>query len=107
MPITRKTWTNTKTITLDTTLADTPAIDYREVAGGFIRAIDDCGACNFYGATTVDGTYVPLYDSTNTIVARTMTNGRGYAFPDECFGCAFIKILPANDGRTIQYSLKT
>ena len=102
----RKSWKNTKTITLDTTLADTPVIDYQEVAGGFIRAVGDCGACNFYGATDSGGTFVPLYDSTNTIVARTMTNARGYAFPDECFGARFIKIVPTNDGAVIEYSLK-
>lgn len=107
MAMTRKTFKNTKTITLDSTLADTPPIDYREVAGGFIRSVGDCGACNFYGCVDVDGTYVALYDSTNTIVARTMGTGRGYAFPDECFGCNFIKILPANDGVQIQYSLKS
>jgi len=104
--ISRMSWKNTKTITLDTTLADTPAIDYSQVAGGFIRAVGNCGACNFYGATAVDGTYVPIYDSTNTIVALTMTNGRGYAFPDQCFGARFIKIVPTNDAVEIQYSLK-
>lgn len=106
--MTRMSWKNTKTITLTTSESTTPEIDLREAAGGFIEVVGDPTTLTFYGSSTAGegATHIPIHSSANAAVARTVTTGKGYAFPDECFGCRSIKIVGAS-GAAIKYSLKT
>jgi hypothetical protein len=105
--ISRMSWKNTKTITLTTSETTTPEIDMREAAGGFLEIVGDPTTLTFYGSSTVGegATHVPIHDSTNTAVTLTVTSGKGYAIPGECFGCRSIKIKGASDA-AIKYSLK-
>lgn len=103
----RMSWKNTKTVTLTTAESTTPEIDLREAAGGFLEIVGDPTTLTFYGSTTAGeaATHVPIYNSSNAAVTRTVTTGKGYAIPDECFGCRSIKIVAAS-GAAIKYSLK-
>jgi hypothetical protein len=59
-----------------------------------------------YGCHTATGTYVPLYDSSNAAVSRTVAASRGYALPDECFGWRYLKLL-GNAAGTVLLNLKS
>ncbi len=83
-----------------------------------IRGMAQCGIllpAAFTGATigfsvSADGeTYATLYDSSNTAVAITVTQGRAYALPINVFPFAFVKLVSASSegaARTIIVSGK-
>lgn len=98
-------WFKKALITLTTSSSTTPEIDFREAAGGTIFAIDAIVSFTVYGTYEPGGTYFQLYDSSNAAISRTVTQGKAYALPDECFGCRAIRIV-ANTGGTVQISLK-
>lgn len=63
-----------------------------------------------YVCHTKNGTYVPLYDNTNTAVyiggnGSTLAASRAYPFPDECFPWPFMRLV-GNGSDTVHVSLK-
>lgn len=97
------------TISVDTSgnIANCEPIPFGSYAGGcFFIASGSITSIAPYGAMTLTGTYVPLYDSSNTAVSRTIAASRGYALPDECFGWKFLKLV-ANAAGSLYVMLKS
>ena len=96
------------TKTLDTTLADSPAIDIRSyVCGGiFIEATHASVTLVWYASPTVDGTYLIVNDSTGTTVAQTVADPECVPIPKEVFVFPFMKCVPnADDGEEFTFTL--
>jgi hypothetical protein len=83
-------------LTLVTTAADTEAIPFGDSAAGVLMIPTGSGATSlaFHVSDAKAGTYVPLYDSSNNAVTRTVAAARAYALPDECFAARWLKIVP-------------
>jgi hypothetical protein len=67
-------------------------------------------ALTFLVCDTLDGTYVPLYDSSNALVSMTVAQGRAYAVDPKNFqGIQYLKIKSGSSeaaARTIVCQLK-
>lgn len=67
-------------------------------------------ALTFEVCDTADGTFAPLYNSSNTLVSMTIAQGRSYAVDPALFqGYAFIKFVSGSAesaARTITYTLR-
>jgi len=93
------TWTTT--ITLDSTLADSPAISYQRGGNIIIPAASSITSLTFYhGDNPIGGasSYFACYDSDGVAVTLTVAANRSYQIPDALFGCMWIKIVPNVDG---------
>jgi hypothetical protein len=83
--------------------------------GFVVKSVSGAATFTFYVArATLDskgnaspGTYGQIMDSTNTAVSQTITNGKGYTFPEQCFPFAFIKIYTDAGTATIEPSKKS
>ena len=56
------------------------------------------------GPSNAAGTFVALYDKTNTLVSLTVTQNRAYALPADIFGFSQVKLVSGSaetPGRTI------
>lgn len=83
-----------QTLAIGTTAAASTAIDWSDSAGGTmeIPANETYVTLTFY--SSYDGvTYLPVYDSANAALTRTVAHTRAYAIPDELFGSKWIKIV--------------
>jgi len=97
---------NLDAVALTDSASTTPEIQMEEWAGGSIHVVGtSITGLTFYGATEPGGTFVPLYDKTNTAVTRTVDHTQVYPLPDECFGLGAIKIV-ANAAGAVNISLK-
>lgn len=96
------------TITLDSTLADTPEIDMQGFSRGHVAIPvgSSITALTYYASPTKGGTYLPLYDSAkNAITQTSLTAGRAYEMPVAVASVAFLKIATDADG-AVHISLK-
>lgn len=106
MAITRH-GTSTAAISITASGSTSPVIRVGEIAGGILHVISgSVTSVNFYVCHAEDGTFLPLYDSTNTIIARTVATSRAYPLPDELFGAEFVRIVGDATG-VVRLSLKT
>lgn len=94
------------TLSITGTIGTCEELPFGSYAGGSIVVGTGLTSLAFYGCNTPGGTYVPIYDSSNAAVTRTVAADRGYAFPDECFGFRFIKMLGNTTG-TVTVNLKS
>jgi hypothetical protein len=96
------------TLTITDSIATCEELPFGSFAGGSIIVPSGSSLTSLtpYGCNEPGGTYVPIYDSSNTAVSRTVAASRGYAIPDECFGFRFIKFLGNTTG-TIKVNLKS
>lgn len=78
--------------------------------GSFVIPASFTGtAISFTGCDTADGTFVSLYDSTNTIISKTVAVSRAYPLPPEVFGFKFVKLVSGSaegGDRSITVTLK-
>lgn len=92
------------TYTLDSTLADTPIIDYSNCAGGalILPAVTSITSLTWFGAGARDGTFTRIYDSGGVVVAaQTAAASRAIAIPDACYPYPFLKCQSDADGAVI------
>lgn len=76
---------------------------------GFILPASFTGATVSFSVSADDVTYAALYDSTNTLISITVTQGRAYALPIGVFPFVYVKIVSASNeaaARTIIVSSK-
>jgi hypothetical protein len=99
------------TVTLDTTLDDTPAIQFEGYAGGaiFNEASHASTGYTFYGSWAKDGTFVEILTTAGASTAISGMSASNCApFPDQCFPFPWLKIVPqADDAETFHIALKT
>jgi len=106
MAITRFT-SSTEPISITASATTSPVIRVGEFAGGIAHVISgSVTSLQYWVCHTADGTYIRLYDSTNTAIARTVATSRAYALPDEVFGAEYLRIVGDATG-VIRLSLKT
>lgn len=60
--------------------------------GFIVPSTFDGSLINFQMSDISAGTYIPVYDITNTLVQMTVTAGRYYDIPGELMGIRFLKI---------------
>lgn len=86
--------------TLDSVLADTPVITYKNYAGGavIIPSGSSITSLTYYGAGDYSGTFTAIYDSAGVAVTQTVAGGRAYPIPDACFPYPYLKIVSNADG---------
>lgn len=94
------------TVAIATSAALSNAIDYRGFAmGGLITpsALEATTKIGYKVATTANGTYTPLYSSSNALVETTVAldASRAYPFPDELSGWAFFKLWTEASGSDV------
>ena len=82
-------------VVVGATEAASGAIDYSDSAGGTMQVPSTASyvTLTFYSCRTADGIFLPVYDSSNAAVTRTVAASRAYALPDELFGSKWIKIV--------------
>lgn len=88
-------------VTLDSALADTPAIGFESFTRGMvlIPTGSSITSLTYYGSTTQNGTYLPLYDSAkNALTQTSLTAARGYDIPAAVYALPWIKIVTDADG---------
>ena len=87
-------------LTLDSTLVDTPEIDMRDFAGGSIQLPTGSSitTLTYYGCHTKGGTHVALLDADGVAVTQTVAAVRIVDLPAAIFGLPFLKILTNADG---------
>jgi hypothetical protein len=88
--------TLTSVFTTGTAISNAP-IDFRGWAGGMFTTPSTMDATTVIGFTVCSdptGTFLPLYDKTNTLVTVTVTlnASRAYPLPDELFGVPYFKL---------------
>lgn len=88
------------------------AIDFRGYAGGALLVASTIASVTFtyYGCDTIDGTYVPLYDSAGVALTTTLPGGAaaGGEIPAACFAWPYLKISSnADDAETVKVLLKS
>lgn len=97
-------------VALTTSETTTAKISFGGFAGGGYRlTAGSATLVTFYGGFAEDDTFQPIYDRTPTtpvIISQVVAASRAFAFPPECFGFPYIKML-ADAACTISYSLKT
>lgn len=93
MESTRKTQTHTLTIAASGTTSD--ALSCKEACGAVIIMPAAITGTNlaFHVSDTISGTYVPVYNSSNAAVTRTVAASRAYALPDEALSAAYVKLV--------------
>jgi hypothetical protein len=71
------------------------AIDFRQYAFGGIKMPGTITSTTlkYTVAEKSDGTFVDLYDSTNTLINPTIAASRAYPLPDELAGWPYFKIV--------------
>jgi hypothetical protein len=88
--------------TLDSTLADTPALEIGSMLYGMITIPtgSTISALTWFVSDAVDGTYVQVYkvDDSAACTPSTVAAARAYPFPTEVYGAKFLKIVPNADG---------
>lgn len=88
--------------TLDSTLADTPALLVGNYAGGIITIPTGSSitSLEWHVAESENGTYLPLYkkDDSAVVTPSTVQAARAYPFPDEVFAAKYLKIKTNADG---------
>jgi hypothetical protein len=88
-----------ESITLDSTLGDSPVITFK----GFrkivcaIPAGSSITSLTYYVSPTSDGTFLQLYNSSGA-VSTTVAAERAYQLTSELEGISYLKIVPNNDG---------
>lgn len=91
-----------QTVALTTDISTTQEIPFNGYSGAslIIPLGSAITGATFYGSDKMGGTYVPVYDSTNTTpVAQAWaaldatSHGYGIQIPDACFAYAALKIL--------------
>lgn len=100
-----------KTATIAINTQESGAIMFQDFAQGMfiIPAAFDGSTVSFLVAPTEDGTYVPVHDSSDTLVTITVDPSHAYAFPIALFAAPFIKIKSASSetaARAIEVMLK-
>lgn len=84
------------TVVIPNVAALSNPFDIRPYSGGnvYIPAVWTNADIGFYGAPTLTGTYVPLYDDNGNVQQSTVgaVTSRLYSFPPEIFACRFIKL---------------
>jgi len=103
-----------------------PAVNVTIASGQQSSSAIDCGGFSLVGiklpaaftgtaltfevCDTIDGTYQPLYDSSNTLISYTVAQGRTYAIDPKNFqGVQFLKVKSGTAegaARTVVLSLK-
>lgn len=91
------------TYTLDSVLADTPTIEYRQWSGGafIIPSGSPITALTYYGAEKPTGTFTPIHNSAGTAVTQTVAASQAHPIPDACFAYPFLKVTTNADGAVI------
>ena len=98
---------SSEAISITASATTSPVIRMGDAAGGLIHVISgSVASITFYTCHTESGTYIAVYDSTNTIVSRTVGTSRVYAIPDELFGAEFLRIVGDATG-VIRVTLKS
>jgi hypothetical protein len=87
--------TKYKSMTIANGAALSDAFDMRDYAGGnlYMPAAWTAASIGFQIATSLGGTYIPLYDQDATLVqipGPTVDNA--YALPKELFACGLVKL---------------
>lgn len=88
---------NVITATIANNAQDSSVIDMRAYAqGGFVLPAAFTGASVSFKVSVDDSTYVAFYDSANSLVSVTVTQGQAYAFPIGLFAFPYVKIRSAS-----------
>ena len=82
-----------ESITLDSTLGDSPVITFK----GFRKIVCAIPAGSSITSLTSDGTFLQLYNSSGA-VSTTVAAERAYQLTSELEGISYLKIVPNNDG---------
>ncbi len=89
-----------KSVAVDTVVADSEEVSVGDCTGVaiFVPAGSSITSVAFYGAVEAGGTYLPLYDTTNTAVTLTVAAGRAYQAPFSVFPLRYMKLVGNADG---------
>jgi len=88
-----------ESVTVDTNLADSAAINYGDFEKGMVSVPTGSSltTLTWHASASEGGTYLPAYNSSGAIT-QTVTNGRVYPIPDDLRGARFLKITGNADG---------
>lgn len=91
--ISAKYGTSIGSVTVDTAVAGSAAINYSDFEKGMVSVPLGSGltTLTWHSSETEAGTYLPAYNATGAI-AQTVTAGRVYPIPTELSGARFLKI---------------
>lgn len=98
------------TLTLDTTLADTPVIPFGSWGSGviYIDATHATTSLQFYASSTADGTFLAVGGAVTVAQPAAYAFGKGAADAEADIDGRFLKIVPnADDGEDFRIDLFT
>ena len=90
-------------LTLDSTLADTPVVDFDSASSGqiIIPAGSPITTLTYYTGYDTAVTFVPLNTSAGVAVTQTVSAGKSYDLPAAVAGSALLKITVNADGAVV------
>ena len=102
----------TQTVTIAATAHLSNPIDFRSFAGGIIHmpAAWTAASIGFHVSSTVDGTFLPLFDDDDTLVQiDSAAVDQAYQINDEVFGAHYVKLWSqdGSEGDTAQAAART
>ena len=94
-------------VTLATTLGNTPVIGTEGAAGGviFIPSGSTITTLTYHAAPDSGGTFLPLHDSEGMAITQAVAAGNAYDLPSPCYGAGALKIVSDAAG-AVELSLK-